>query len=306
MKSKFTIQEIAAYLSTVSVEEDQVDGDIFKDSQAELDAYRISHARRFWRSLQLIQQWAPPNHPLRVLELGAAPYYFTMLLLRYLDCEVVGANIAATVWPGADSGTAPRREVILRHEATERVERIPVHVFNIEKDPFPFPSAAFDMVLCMEVIEHLAYSPTHMLAEAHRVLKPGGRLLLSTPNAVDMRRTVAPLLNRPSGFHYSGYGVYGRHNREFTVGELRLLTMECGYRVLDTRLENIFIRIHYNLAKRLAFGVLNFLSGLPLPYLRAKREYIFLIAESTGQPRWAYPESLYFYPHLYPSGEHCG
>jgi SAM-dependent methyltransferase len=303
MKSKITVKEVADYLSKVSIEDDQVDGDVFKSSQEELDAYHISHARRFCRSLQLIQQWAPPVHPLRILELGAAPYYFTTLLRRYIDCEVVGVNIEATIWPGADSGDAPKREVSMRQGEAGEMMKIPIHVFNIEKDPFPFPTAAFDMALFMEVVEHLAYSPTHTLAEVHRVLKPGGRLFLSTPNAVDMRRTVAPLINRSSGFHYSGYGIYGRHNREFTVKELSLLTTACGYRVLDSRLENVFIRTHYSLAKRLPFQILNLLSGLPLPYLRAKREYIFLIAESTGQPRWAYPESLYFYPHLYPSGE---
>jgi SAM-dependent methyltransferase len=299
------LQEIVDYLATVSVEEDQVDHETFRDSEEELRDYRISHARRFWRSLQLIREWAPVDRPLRVLELGAAPYYFTALLHHYIDCEIVGVNVQAMVWPGRD-GVNRQTAVRLRHGPDRRQEDVPIHVLNIEKDPYPFPDETFDMVLCMEVIEHLVYSPTHMLAEAHRVLKPGGRLLLSTPNAVDMRRTLAPILNRSSDFHYSGYGVYGRHNREFTLDELQLLCRACGYRVLYTRLENIFIRTHYNLARRLAFGVLNLLSGLPLPYLRGKREYIFLVGESTGRPRWAYPERLYFYPYLYPKRERSG
>ncbi len=45
----------------------------------------------------------------------------------------------------------------------------------------PFPDDCFDVVLSTEVIEHTA-SPLDVLTELHRVIKPGGHLLLSTPN----------------------------------------------------------------------------------------------------------------------------
>ena len=45
----------------------------------------------------------------------------------------------------------------------------------------PFDDASFDVVLATEVIEHLADHPV-FLREACRILKPGGRLVLSTPN----------------------------------------------------------------------------------------------------------------------------
>ncbi|MBN2002115.1 MAG: class I SAM-dependent methyltransferase [Anaerolineae bacterium] len=298
-KSHLTIQDIKDSLSTVWIEEDGVDQNLLKESYEELNNYRISHAKRFLRSLELIRQWVPPERPLRILEVGSAPYFFTVLLAQYFDCEIVGVNIPATVWPGQEVDVSVPREVVMRHQQDDQTLRFPIHIFNVEKDPFPFDSHTFDLVLSMEVIEHLAYSPTHMLAESHRVLKPGGRLLLSTPNAVDMRRTLLMLLNRPCGFHYSGYSVYGRHNREFTLPELSCFVENCGYKVLDSHLENIFLRPHYSWQKRFPFTLLNLLSGLPLPYLRNKREYMFIVAEATGAPIWAYPENLYIYPHLY-------
>jgi len=46
-----------------------------------------------------------------------------------------------------------------------------------------FESDSFDLYVCFETIEHVP-NPEKLLAEAVRVLKPGGRLLVSTPNRV--------------------------------------------------------------------------------------------------------------------------
>jgi len=45
----------------------------------------------------------------------------------------------------------------------------------------PFPDAAFDLVFCHHVIEHVP-EPTRAVAQLHRVLKPGGKLVLGTPD----------------------------------------------------------------------------------------------------------------------------
>jgi SAM-dependent methyltransferase len=47
-------------------------------------------------------------------------------------------------------------------------------------DLAPFPSASFDAVFAMEVLEHVT-APHLAIAEAHRVLRPGGVLVASTP-----------------------------------------------------------------------------------------------------------------------------
>jgi SAM-dependent methyltransferase len=47
--------------------------------------------------------------------------------------------------------------------------------------PLPFADAQFDSVVTFQVIEHIA-DDRLFLAEARRVLKPGGVLLLTTPN----------------------------------------------------------------------------------------------------------------------------
>jgi SAM-dependent methyltransferase len=51
--------------------------------------------------------------------------------------------------------------------------------------PLPFPDGAFDVVVSREGIEHLI-SPFGFLREACRVLRPGGRLFLTTPNIMSV------------------------------------------------------------------------------------------------------------------------
>jgi 2-polyprenyl-3-methyl-5-hydroxy-6-metoxy-1,4-benzoquinol methylase len=45
-----------------------------------------------------------------------------------------------------------------------------------------FKDRSFEVVLCLELLEHL-YSPMNVLLELWRVLRPGGDLILTTPNA---------------------------------------------------------------------------------------------------------------------------
>jgi SAM-dependent methyltransferase len=79
-----------------------------------------------------------------------------------------------------------------------------VHMYGTRPDVFadgaklPFLDATFDTVLLLEVLEHVADAPA-VLDEIARVLKPGGRLLLSVPFLYplhdaphDYRRYTAP------------------------------------------------------------------------------------------------------------------
>lgn len=63
----------------------------------------------------------------------------------------------------------------------------------------PAPGASFDAILCSEVLEHVP-EPTHALDEFGRLLKPGGRLILTAPFASNVH--MAP-------YHFcSGFSRY--------------------------------------------------------------------------------------------------
>lgn len=50
------------------------------------------------------------------------------------------------------------------------------------ESPLPFKDAAFDGVVLKDVLEHVV-SPVDLVREAHRVLRPGGRVFASSPDA---------------------------------------------------------------------------------------------------------------------------
>jgi SAM-dependent methyltransferase len=59
----------------------------------------------------------------------------------------------------------------------------------------PYPAAAFDHALCLDVLEHLTFEEQpRALAELHRVLVPGGLLLVSVPNLAHLQSRIHFLL----------------------------------------------------------------------------------------------------------------
>ncbi|CAN5165014.1 hypothetical protein BH11PAT1_BH11PAT1_1530 [soil metagenome] len=58
-----------------------------------------------------------------------------------------------------------------------------VSLCDINSEPVPFDSDMFDLVVCDSMLEH-TFKPNFLISECLRILKPGGYLLLSTPNAL--------------------------------------------------------------------------------------------------------------------------
>src|SRR5205814_218235 len=63
-------------------------------------------------------------------------------------------------------------------------------------EPLPFPDERFDVVVAGELIEHLR-DPDRLVAEARRVLRPGGAFVGSVPNFFRLRNRLAMLAGQP-------------------------------------------------------------------------------------------------------------
>ncbi|CAL1240353.1 class I SAM-dependent methyltransferase [Candidatus Methylocalor cossyra] len=159
-----------------------------------------------------------------LLDIGAR-LYTAFIYANYLDYARVAV---ATKWetPYTEASLLAR---IPRHE------RISVQHFDAENTVFPYRDGEFDVVVCSELLEHLAIDPMFMLAEINRVTRPDGLLVLTTPNAASW----ASLRKVLEGKHPYTWSMYNgsstdRHNREYTIDELDRLIANCGYQLVKS------------------------------------------------------------------------
>jgi SAM-dependent methyltransferase len=132
--------------------------------------------------------------------------------------------------------------------------------------------AAFEVVLCTEVLEHLP-EPQKAIDEIFRVLEPGGSLLLTT-------RFLFPIHDAPHDyFRFTKYGL--RHLlRRFEIVELREETGTVG--TLAVLLQRIGMQ-----AETLGWTPLR---ALWLVAAQAARPFAFLITREYGDSRRLTPE----------------
>ena len=98
----------------------------------------------------------------------------------------------------------------------------PVH--QVEEDAFPWPDGAFDQAVCIDVLEHLT-ADGPFLTELYRVLRPGGRAVVTVPNG-DPRL----LANRIKWRVGMTPEIYGHQRAGYTVDELQAALTEAGFR----------------------------------------------------------------------------
>src|SRR5262245_18946764 len=182
------------------------------------------HRHRFQALLAAL-----PTAPAHVLEIGTTPDQFTAILC-HAGYEVAGVDLfpeqRAELW---------------------RALGVEVRFCNLDEQPLPYEAGLFDAVVFSEVIEHLAGSPLPAVREMARVLRPGGRLVITTPNQFYIKsrlRTLADiLLGRPfepfqefmRAMRLEGPQRYYNHSRLYTLRELRWLIEQGGLQVALAR-----------------------------------------------------------------------
>jgi glycosyltransferase involved in cell wall biosynthesis/SAM-dependent methyltransferase len=186
--------------------------------------YLDTHRTRLARTLEITPRGGPCD---RILEMGAYLQITPALKTKLGYGEVRGCYYGML-------GRVDRRTVT---SESGEVFECSIDHFNAEKDRFPYPDGHYTTVLCCELLEHLFEDPMHMMAEINRILKPGGHLVLTTPNIASFRALAAAL----EGYHPGFFPAYirpsasgevdARHNREYTPREICRLLENSGFQV---------------------------------------------------------------------------
>lgn len=147
---------------------------------------------------------APPPPPCDVLEVGCCKGHL-LHLLRHLGYRVHGVEIA------------PEAAAVAREKFG-----IDAEVGTVEQYAARSPTPQHDVVWCNDVIEHVG-DPRRFLRACTKVLRPGGRLVLDTPNAGSVNVTRGDV-------HWGGFCPY--HVFLFDAQTLPRLCREVGLTVV--------------------------------------------------------------------------
>ena len=120
---------------------------------------------------------------------------------------------------------------------------------DVNYENLPYKDNYFDFVIAGELIEHL-FDPDHLFMEAYRVLKPGGHLLLTTPNLGSWHNRLALLFGYQP--HYSevstkySVGKFMTTDRFDVSGHLRLFTLRALIQLLKYYKFQVVLTRSYN------------------------------------------------------------
>lgn len=149
----------------------------------------------------------------RVLDVGCGEGWFAVELAR-AGAEVVGIDVA--------------EEPLRRGRA--RAPELDLRLVD-DDGPWPLDDASVDVVWAGETIEHVA-DTAGWLSEVRRVLRPGGRVLLSTPAHGRLRVLRLALSRRAFESHFD---PRADHLRYYTRASLTRLLGELGFQQVAVR-----------------------------------------------------------------------
>ena len=198
----------------------------FRDNQWFINQYWPENEPRVQTVLSDLARLVPKGSS--VFDPGCGNGYISFLASR------IGYKVVAT-----DAWSPPDREELFRRAD---IDFFPSNL-NVD-NPWPnIVDQSFEAVLFGEVFEHLLNHPVGLLIQIRRVLKPGGVLLLTTPNPSTLVNAVRVLLDRHSLWGTEEFAntqkiIDGKvidrgeiHYREYRSTELCACLTRAGFRV---------------------------------------------------------------------------
>lgn len=198
-----------------------------------LDSFN-DHRNRYKNDLKLIGKYFSGG---KILDVGASPFHITFCL-KQLEFDITGLDL----------NPDPFRNFIIKHNLI-------VKKANIETKKIPFSDNTFDYVILNEVFEHLRINPIFALKEINRVLKIGGKLMLTTPNLYALHKYF--LFNLGLSFNdayceFNKLNIYGYagHIREYSTREVKQFLENANFKIEKVIYQNSYSFFKYKSFKK--------------------------------------------------------
>ena len=183
----------------------------------------------------------------KILDLGCGPAE-KPAILQNLGYKCTGYDDLSDEWHNLDDN----KKKIINFTKAAKVKLI---ISNEESNELKRES--FDMLMSNDMIEHLHDSPRILLNKFLQYLKPGGYLLITVPNAVNIRKRISVLRGRTNLPDFYTYfwspGKWRGHIREYVKNDLYLLSEYLGLDIrkikgcdhmISSRLKGIFKKLY--------------------------------------------------------------
>jgi 2-polyprenyl-3-methyl-5-hydroxy-6-metoxy-1,4-benzoquinol methylase len=135
---------------------------------------------------------------------------------------------------------------------------------------WPLPDDFADSVAAVETIEHLE-NPRAFVRELTRLAKPGGWIIVTTPNQLSLLSKITLLIKNQ--FNAFQDGSYPAHLTALLESDLRRIALECGW---------VDVAIHYSGSGRMAMTSRRFPPSLSKTFPRVFSDNVLLIGRKAA------------------------
>ena len=188
--------------------------------------YWRTHKERFRRTVMIFNQHKR-ERPIRLLDIGSHFLHFA-IIMHLLGYETYGCDMA-------EFGVLPAIQ--------QRADRLSIENLVIQPldqlRTLPYRTQQFDAVFLLETIEHFNANPKVLIKEIYRILRPGGRIVITTPNYYSYQKLgwrIVRILKGEGGYipvkELIGEENFTHHWKEYSRRELRELFSSFGFREL--------------------------------------------------------------------------
>ena len=153
----------------------------------------------------------------KILDIGCH-YLHQAMLFSFLGFEVWGLDVSEFV----------RKENIQKRAKLTKVRFIEANNLGKPNGLNYFKDNAFDNILFAEILEHITFNPISLWKEMYRVLRPGGKIILTTPNYYylpSLIKKFARTLTLSGGYmsveEIFSNVTFGHHWKEYSVREIK-------------------------------------------------------------------------------------